>query len=369
MNISSLYIHIPFCARKCAYCDFFSVPYDESSACAYTDALCRELYLKSRVAGCLKTVYIGGGTPSLLTDACFIRIFSCLRDSYHISCDTEISVEANPGTLSRSKVDLLVSLGVTRISLGIQSFNDDELQILGRIHTSLDALHSLKYIQESGLRNYSIDLMYGIPGQSFDSWTSTLAKAVEYIPKHISSYELTFEAGAPICNLIKPGEEHILGMYGHAIDYLAMHGYEHYEISNFAQTGFQCRHNLNYWNRGGYLGAGAGAHSFIGGTRSNNISDVGRYIERLSGNLLPESESIRIPHEDHLREYLFLGLRKTAGISIAEAKYLGINISGAAGELIETGFLEIANDSLRFTRCGMVISNAVIVTLFGNLGL
>ena len=198
MKTSSLYIHIPFCVKKCSYCDFFSVPYDASSAHAYTDALCKELYLKSKSADRLKTVYIGGGTPSLLPDKCFSQIFSCLGDNFQISHDAEISVEANPGTLNQSKVNLLLSLGVNRMSLGVQSFNDDELKVLGRIHTADDALRSLGLIRNSGLQNYSLDLIYGIPGQSMDSWRESISKAVDCSPMHISTYELTLEKGTPL---------------------------------------------------------------------------------------------------------------------------------------------------------------------------
>jgi len=370
MSVSCLYIHIPFCVKKCVYCDFFSVPYDESLARAYTGALCKELYLKSSRADGLKTVYLGGGTPSLLREECFTRIVSCLRDNYQILNDAEISVEVNPGTLNQEKADLIRSLNINRVSLGVQSFNDDELKVLGRIHSADDAVCSVELIRESGLHNFSMDLMYGIPGQSMDSWRETIAMAVECMPKHISTYELTFEEGTPICDMMKkPDEELILDMYNHAIDCLANHAYEQYEISNFAQSGFHCVHNLNYWDRGGYIGAGAGAHSFINGIRSHNVNDIYAYIERLNSDLIPEIESMSVSPEESLKESLFLSLRKRDGMNIIEAKKLGFDIIAAGKELITEGYLEIKDGCLRITRNGISLTNALIIRLFTNLRL
>ena len=364
-DVPSLYIHIPFCLRKCLYCDFFSVAYDESLVKAYTDTLCRELYLKSSCTDSLKTVYIGGGTPSLLPVECFNRIFSCLRDNYHVSHDAEISVEVNPGTLNQEKADLIRSLNINRVSMGIQSFNDYELRVLGRIHSADDAVSSVGLIRESGVRNFSVDLIYGIPGQSMDSWHETIARAVACLPKHISTYELTFEEGTPIYNMMKkPEEDLILDMYNYAIDYLATLGYEQYEISNFAQSGFQCVHNLNYWDR-----AGAGAHSFVNGIRSNNVNDIYVYIERLNSNLIPEIESMRVSSVEALKECLFLGLRKRDGVNILEATTMGMDIIAGGKELIEEGYLEIRDGCLRITRNGIPLTNTLIITLFTNLRL
>lgn len=367
---TSLYIHIPFCTRKCIYCDFFSVPFDESLTHAYADALCQELYLKSQATDHLKTVYIGGGTPSLLPDVCCREIFSCLRDHYLISHDTEITVEANPGSLDQSKTNLFLELGVNRISLGVQSFNDHELTVLGRIHSVDDALRSFDIIRNSGLLNVSVDLMYGIPGQSMDSWRETVTKAVECSPMHISTYELTFEEGTPICKVLrKPEEELIVAMYNHAIDSLTGYGYDHYEISNFAQSGFSCAHNLNYWDRGGYIGVGAGAHSFVDGIRSHNVQALDGYIKLLNSDLIPEAASMRPSPAEILKEFLFLRLRKIDGISIREANDLGLDIVSAGKELLEGDFLEVKDGTLRLTRKGIVLSNSVNVRIFENLGL
>src|SRR4030042_2510706 len=186
----SLYIHIPFCIRKCIYCDFFSMPYDESSAKSYVNALCRELILKKDFAYTLKTVFIGGGTPSLLPDECLKQLFICMKDNFGFSSDIEITIEANPGTINESKINTLLSLGVKRLSIGIQSFNDNELKTLGRIHSSEDALSSIEMIKDAGINNISVDLMYGIPGQTMESWKDSLLKATGVSPTHISTYDL-----------------------------------------------------------------------------------------------------------------------------------------------------------------------------------
>ena len=370
-----LYIHVPFCVRKCIYCDFFSLTYDESLARTYINALCKELYLKKDFVEKLKTVYIGGGTPSLLPDECFVELFECLNDNFNLCSDAEITVEANPGTINESGINTLLSLGVNRLSIGIQSFNDDELTILGRIHTSEDAIRSIEIIRKKGLRNFSIDLMYGIPGQTTNSWHSSISKAVELSPAHISAYELTPEGKTPLCELIEsnkirmPDEEMILEMYNHTIDYLSSFGYEHYEISNFALSGFRCIHNLNYWDRGEYVGAGAGAHSFSNETRLRNTEHLQTYIENLNCGIIPQIEETTVMRQEAHKEFLFLGMRKTEGISIAKSEELGLNIFGASRELIDEGYLEVEKGYLKLTRRGIMISNTVIVRLFEILGL
>lgn len=375
-----LYIHIPFCIKKCLYCDFFSVPYTAQTAEKYTDALCKELSLKKDFAQSLKAIYIGGGTPSLLPDECFSKLFQCLRNNYHFSPDIEITVETNPGTLDEPKVNTAMSSGVNRLSVGIQSFDDNELLLLGRIHNAEEAFRSIDLIKKAGIKNFSIDLMYGIPGQTRESWEISLAKAAELSPSHISTYELTLEENTPLYAIIKsdptamPDEDLILEMYSHTIDYLAGRGYEHYEISNFALAGFKCIHNLNYWNRGEYIGAGAGAHSFVNGVRTKNIADVNKYIDSLNTGIIPETDSLMITPADSLKEFIFLGLRKTEGINarnipsstIADREALK-KLIDASGELIDEGYLELNEDYLRLTRKGIVISNTIIVKLFEKL--
>jgi len=379
----SLYIHIPFCIRKCIYCDFFSMPYDESSAKSYVNALCRELILKKDFAYTLKTVFIGGGTPSLLPDECLKQLFICMKDNFGFSSDIEITIEANPGTINESKINTLLSLGVKRLSIGIQSFNDNELKTLGRIHSSEDALSSIEMIKDAGINNISVDLMYGIPGQTMESWKDSLLKATGVSPTHISTYELTPEEKTPLSRFIESGEVIMLGedlileMYNHAIDYLGGCGYKQYEISNFAMPGFECMHNLNYWDRGEYIGTGAGAHSFINEIRSMNTKNIKSYIETPTEGKSVEMESIRVFPPEALKEFIFLGLRKIEGINInklistlARGDIGGCSsILDASKELTTEGYLEFDRGYLRLTRKGLVISNTVIVKLFEKLGL
>ncbi len=231
------------------------------------------------------------------------------------------------------------------------------------------------------MRNFSIGLIYGIPAQSFNSWSESLSKAAECSPAHISAYELTPETGTllfdlinnpplhPVSNLIMPPEDSILDMYNYTIDSMANNGYEHYEISNFAKLGFQCIHNLNYWNKGEYIGAGAGAHSFINGLRSRNVEDIHTYINQLSRGVIPEEDKIYLTLQDSLREWIFLGLRKTQGISIKHAQNEGLDILLACREMIDSGHIEVRDDAFRLTRKGVVISNTIIAKLFQNLDL
>lgn len=371
-----LYIHIPYCVRKCIYCDFLSLPFEMQAAQRYVESLCRELEIKGDSAGTLRSIFIGGGTPTLLPEDCFKQLFRCLKDNFEFSSRIEITVEANPGTVNASKIENLLSLGINRMSIGIQSFDDSELKTLGRIHTSDEAMEAIDLLKNAGLENFSVDLMYGIPGQTMETWKETLSKATGLSPAHISSYELTPEEGTPLSRLIKdnavrmPEEGLVLDMYDHAIDFLQGKGFEHYEISNFALPGFRCIHNLNYWDRGEYIGAGAGAHSFIQGIRSQNTGDIKTYMDSLSNkDIIPETDAVEISPEDALKEFIFLGLRKTEGISLTQMKRMRPDFLEACAELLDSGQLAVTDDCLRLTRKGLPLSNMVIVQLFERLGI
>lgn len=370
-----LYIHIPFCARKCVYCDFLSIPYDESVAEQYTRALCRELELKRDLAGTLKTVFFGGGTPTTLSENCFHDIFERIRKNFTIDPSAEITVEANPGTLTERKVTSLVGQGVNRLSLGVQSFQNEELKTLGRIHDADEAIRSAEMICAAGIENFSLDLIYGIPGQNMQTWQHTLQQAVALSPKHISAYELTPEPGTQLKRsldageLTMPGEELILGMADLAIDHLAASGYEQYEISNYARPGYRCGHNMNYWGRGDYLAAGAGAHGFIRGFRTSNTRDIRDYIGKLQLNIIPEVGKTEISCEDALKEFIFLGLRKTEGIRLSDAADLELRLPEAGTAMIRDGFAEVTETHFRLTGKGRYIANTLIVQLLENLDL
>lgn len=374
--INSLYIHIPFCMKKCIYCDFFSVPYDDALALKYITAVAHELEIRKGLAGELTTVYIGGGTPTTVPTLSLSNVLKKIKDSFMLSPDAEITIEANPGTIDKEKARALSDAGVNRFSVGAQSFNDNALKLLGRIHTFEDVIKAVAAVRYADIANISIDLIYGIPGQTMEAWSHTLGMAVELSPEHISAYELTPEKGTPLHESIrrgeleKPPEEVIIEMYFRAIDRLAESGYRHYEISNFAKPGSQCRHNLNYWKRGQYVGIGAGAHSFIGDRRIKNVSDIGVYMHALQKGDLAIEESVEISCEEAIRESIFLGLRKTEGLNIREFKEdLGIDVVKAAADLINEELLVSDRDFLRLTRNGIVVSNAVITELFEALDL
>jgi len=374
--VNSLYIHIPFCMKKCIYCDFLSVPYDKAVAMDYINAVVKELEFRRESAGVLKTAYIGGGTPTTIPTLPLIRLLRTIRDMVGITPDAELTIEANPGTVTGEMISALSESGINRLSMGIQSFNDNELKLLGRIHDFSEALKSIAAARHAGITNLSIDLIYGIPGQTLQSWTKTVSTAMKISPEHISAYELTPEKNTPLHELIstgkleKPDEETILGMYSHAMDRFGEAGYSHYEISNFSKPGFQCRHNLNYWNRGQYLGIGAGAHSFIGDKRIRNTGDILEYMALVSQGNLPEEEVLEISRVDAVKESIFLGLRKKEGLDIREFReHLDIDLMKISDRLIREGLLISDSTHLALTQKGIVISNTVITELFTLLGL
>jgi oxygen-independent coproporphyrinogen-3 oxidase len=361
--------------RKCIYCDFLSVPYDESIARKYTEALCRELNMSKDSSVELRTVYVGGGTPSLLPPDCVSALFRCIRNNFALSDEAEITVEANPGTVNEAVLQTFFSFGVNRLSLGVQAFDDTELKMLGRIHSSQEAVKTIELIKATGLNNFSIDLMYGIPGQTAKSWQKTLTTAAALSPAHISAYELTPEKETALYPMIEsgrvtlPDEDTVTGMYEAAVDLLAFQGFDHYEISNYARPGFKCRHNLNYWERGEYIGAGAGAHSFLNGLRFMNTGDIREYIDQLEEGIAPRKDTSEVTKEDAAREFLFLGLRKTEGISIMRALAMGLDVQDSCGDLFDDGYIESDHDRIRLTRKGLVLSNPVIVKIFEHSGL
>lgn len=372
--ISSIYIHIPFCVRKCIYCDFLSIRHDNDVAGDYVTALINEFNLRREHAGEIRTIYIGGGTPTTLTTQELVMLILALRASFTVSPDAEITIEANPGTIDREKIRALSESGVNRFSIGIQSFNDSELQLLGRIHNASEGLKATEMLRGCSIKNLSIDLIYGIPGQTLKDWEYNISAAIEHSPEHISTYELTPEKDTPLYDavmkneLAKPDEETIISMYYYAIDSLTHAGYRHYEISNFAKKGLECRHNLNYWNRGEYIGIGAGAHSFIGDRRIKNTHNIEQYIKSLNDGTLAIDEDIEVSCEDAIKEFIFLGLRKTEGLNIKEFKEdLCLDLEPAAQELIADGLLKSSGSFLMLTRKGIVVSNMVITELMAKL--
>ncbi len=362
----SLYIHIPFCPSKCSYCDFLSIDYDEGMARRYVEALKKEVRLLG--GNSFQSVYVGGGTPTVLSAGLLEEVFGVVFEHNAVSPGAEITVEANPETIDRAKSASLRALGINRISLGVQSFSDAELKSLGRRHTARQAV---KAIESLGVENFSLDLMYGIPGQTLRSWEKTVRQALVLGPKHISAYELTPEPGTPFFESLAggaaalPPENRVVRMFEGALEAFETEGFIHYEVSNYAMPGFECRHNMNYWLRGEYLGLGAGAHSFTGGRRIRNTGYVFKYIEMLSKGELPVEESVQVSAEDEIKEIIFLGLRMTRGINIRKIGFL----KDAAREFIDGGFMQSDNEYLRLTKRGLMVSNSVITGIFDKLGL
>ncbi len=377
----SLYVHIPFCLKRCIYCDFVSGIYDPEKADACIKALQKEL-AGIPAGAALATLYIGGGTPTTLPAAALSELIGHIFTHFRFIEDYEATIEANPGTLDKEKAGLILSSGINRISIGAQSFNKDELELLGRIHSPDDAEQAVHIARDAGCENTGIDLMYGIPGQDINSWIKTLEKAVSLGPEHISAYELTVEKGTMLSEHLKThphrtenkfkllDEETIIEMYEYTIDYLKSEGFIHYEISNFAMPGYPGRHNLNYWDRGEYYGIGPGAHSFLNGKRFCNTSGLDEYIESISENRRPVVDSEVITGDRALSEAVFLGLRKTEGLSLESfAGLYGENILSyyrkEINVLEDAGLIEIVSagcsyeTSLRLTRKGLLLSNEV----------
>ncbi len=365
-----LYLHVPFCIRKCIYCDFYSVPDSLERIDDYVAALCKEIESRKASVGLLEAVYIGGGTPSILEEKHFSQIMNAIRNNCSFRGDAEISVESNPGTLTGPKIGAMLASGINRISIGIQSFNDEELVLLGRMHSSEEATSAVIAAREGGFRNLSIDLIYGLPGQTAENWQDTLGKAIDLRPEHISAYELTPEKETPLFHmlekseLVMPDDDVIADMYYQTIDTLARAGYEHYEISNFAMPGFRCRHNINYWDRGEYLGIGAGAHSFVEATRSSSVADVNKYIVAIRNSEPPVTEDSVETDLDALKETIFLGLRKTEGFDIRLVPDRQMDrMKQALRDLSQQGLIEISGNMLSLTRKGLMLCNEVIVRL------
>ncbi|KJR44032.1 oxygen-independent coproporphyrinogen III oxidase [Candidatus Magnetoovum chiemensis] len=369
----SLYIHIPFCiSKKCSYCDFYSIVYNDNIVSEYFKALLKELEKRKDEITNLKTIYLGGGTPSIIAEEQFARVFELIYNTFTVSSDAEITIEANPAAIKASKLKFLRnSLAVNRISLGVQSFIDSELKSLGRAHTSRDAQIAIEDITRY-FTNYSFDLIYGIPSQSLENWQYNLNNALSYKPKHISTYELTIEKNTPLYYLVENkavdliDEETIITMYRGVIDRLNLEGYEHYEISNFCLSDYECVHNLNYWKRGEYVGIGAAAHSFIDNARFSNVSDVNKYIEMLNAPAYSShcavDETLELSSKDELAENVFLGLRLTKGIKMPKLKTLN-----AVEILRENGFLLIEGENIKLTPKGILVSNQVIGKILEGL--
>lgn len=371
-NTVGLYIHIPFCRQKCLYCDFPSWAGKEGQMQGYVDALTKEIrkrgteYTDQQVV----SVFFGGGTPTTLTIPMLEQLMQAVFESWNIAEDAEITTEANPGMLDGEMAAALKKMGFNRLSMGVQAWQNRLLKELGRIHTIEVFRENFKAVREAGFTNINTDLMFALPNQTMEDWQETVKNIVAMNPEHISAYSLIIEEGTPFYDRyekgeLKPAEEELdREMYHWAVDYLAEHGYEQYEISNFAKKGRQSRHNRIYWQAEEYLGMGLGSHSYMNGERFHNIYDLQEYI-RADGDVSLLKEDIeRITEEDALAEFMFLGLRLTEGVSFAgfEERFgQGMkNIYGSQiEELVKDELLQEDEIGIRLTKRGVDISNYV----------
>ena len=330
-----LYIHIPFCLRKCAYCDFLSFENDSAVIHkVYVKALMKEIEYYGSVYGndfTVNTVFLGGGTPSILLQSMTDDIVKSVKYSFDVSVDSEITIEANPKTLTETKLSAYLESGINRLSIGAQSFNDFLLKILSRVHLSEDTVKNFKMARAAGFKNINIDLIFGVPQQTQEVWKDTLLQGLALEPEHISFYSLQIEKGTKFYELFvkgpyeKASEKLDREMYHYGLEELKTGGYDRYEISNAAKPGYECRHNIKYWTMEDYIGVGIGAHSYIKGIRRGNITDFDMYIEKNLENPagLQSNEKILATNRensftDEVSEYMFTGLRMADGISIED---------------------------------------------------
>lgn len=383
----ALYLHIPFCAAKCGYCDFNSYEGLEHVVPHYTPALRRELELWSPAARSYRvdTVFFGGGTPSLTTLDDMREIAATIRDQYELAGDVEWTLEANPSELTREHLTGLRALGVNRLSIGVQSLHDDELALLDRQHSAARAIEAVAATREAGFDNLNLDLIFGLIEQPLERWQQTLERALALRPEHLSCYALTLEPGTALHYRVAKGElpepdpDVVADQYEWTRARLREAGYEQYEISNWALPGRACRHNLVYWAAEPYLGVGAGAHSFFAGQRFANVDAPTRYVELVNAShaereatgsgALQQIAGSETPDEEALRsDAMILGLRLLEGVSVgAFTERFGRAPQEAFGATIErhlaTGLLERAGDRLRLSERGLLLANEVFVDL------
>lgn len=335
----ALYIHIPFCKQKCLYCDFPSFPGKENKMLCYAKALSKEINkLKDKK---INTIFIGGGTPTYLSLEGW-KILKKSIEKLNVDKNLEFTVECNPGTFDKEKLKLLKFMGVNRLSIGLQAWQNKHLKALGRIHEVQDFIESFNLARKIGFNNINVDLMFGIPNQTLDEWKETLQNVVNMSPDHISCYSLIVEKGTKFYSLYEkdeldlPKEDIERSMYNYALKFLDSKQYHQYEISNFSKENKECRHNLVYWDVEEYIGCGAFAHSYENSFRYNNVQDIDEYIFKMDNNISPVENKNKNSEKNDMEEFMFMGLRKIKGISIEKFnKKFKISIYKVYGEVID----------------------------------
>ncbi|MEL7608422.1 MAG: radical SAM family heme chaperone HemW [Bacillota bacterium] len=375
--MAGIYVHIPFCIRKCRYCDFVSFESIQKLE-GYFDLLLAEADLRAGECRALEfqTVFLGGGTPSLLSGDQAARLIVGLREQYRVAKDAEITIECNPGTLDAEKLQRYRKGGINRLSIGLQSTHEELLTAIGRIHTFEDFLRTHQQARSAGFENINIDLMFGLPGQTWEQYQNTLKTVISLGPEHVSAYSLTLEEHTPLHRLVErgelrlPDEDETFEMYENGACLLEQAGYARYEISNFALPGKECRHNINYWENGQYLGLGVAAHSSLRNgdslVRSSNAVTLEAYSEALLKCELPIASGERIGAQQEMFECVMLGLRMIKGINRgAFLKRFGITVESAYPDaidiLVRKGWLHADKDALRLTPAGLNMQNAALL--------
>ncbi|TYQ12906.1 UNVERIFIED_CONTAM: oxygen-independent coproporphyrinogen-3 oxidase [Acetivibrio alkalicellulosi] len=370
----SLYIHIPFCKSKCYYCDFNSFVCRDEDVPAYFNLLRRELLLyKELLKGyTISTVFIGGGTPSLVDANNIYQIVFFLREIFEVDKDAEITIESNPGTLTLEKLEIYVACGINRLSIGLQAIQEDLLRKMGRIHSLEEFSHSYSLALKAGFKNINVDVIFGIPGQRLDDWKNTIEYMLKCEPTHLSCYSLKIEENSVF------GEKHKNGklipvdddldrqMYWYAINKLKEKGYRHYEISNFAMQNYSCRHNLVYWKCEEYIGLGTGAHSFFNNKRYSNVINIRNYSDSIGKGIIPKENQILIAEQDRISEFIILGLRLIDGVAMEEFerkfdKCILDIYEKEITSLIKKNLLQISDKTIKLTSTGLDLANQVFV--------
>ncbi|WP_271396484.1 radical SAM family heme chaperone HemW [Salinicoccus roseus] len=366
--VESLYIHIPFCNRICTYCDFNKVLIKNQPVDDYLDALIREIEMIGEDR--MKTIFVGGGTPTALTEAQLARLLEVVTAKFNVT--DEFTFEANPDELTPGKLDVLKSYGVNRISLGVQTFNEDLLKVLGRSHGYDDIFNAINHMEKIGLDNYSLDLMYNLPGETMEDIEDSLRHIERLKPKHISWYSLIIEPHTVFYNQIRKGRMQVDDdsaegeKYFHIIEALAERGYPQYEISNFSTPQYESAHNKTYWLNAPYYGTGAGSHGYVGGTRYYNIKPVNHYIQSMKETGSVVKETLPLDEKAQMEEEMFLGLRMNRGVEIARfdrkfSRPMGDVYGSVLEQEIGKGHLQERDGFISLTEKGRLVGNTVFM--------
>ncbi|WP_053831315.1 radical SAM family heme chaperone HemW [Paraclostridium bifermentans] len=369
-----LYIHVPFCAQKCYYCDFNSYKINSNQKKEYLINIEREMkfYKGEFKDKCFDTVFFGGGTPSILTVDELKELVNNINENFNIKKDAEITIECNPGTINREKLEAMKKMGINRLSIGLQATQNYHLKSIGRIHTYEEFEKNYYDALDIGFKNINIDLMYALPNQKTQEWKDTLDKIINLNPSHISAYSLILEEGTKLYDMYQNKEFELLdedtdiNMYNYTIDTLKRHGYNQYEISNYSKEDLECKHNIIYWKCDNYLGLGPGASGFIGDTRYSNIEDICEYNKCIMQNIRPVSEEIELTKKDKIEEFIFMGLRMNEGINIDVFKerfdtdFYDI-YQEVMDKLIKRELVRFDGKNISLTQKGREISNSVFI--------